>query len=120
MKHCAALALLASMFVWTGVVLGQEAITIKHQKLTGEGESVLVTKSQTTNMKMKIVDGQGKTLNEKSEKTTESQEFKETMLKRDGFKVVKVEREYSKAEFKKGEATEDLGLMGKTVLIELK
>src|SRR5262249_1559958 len=103
MKRCAALALLAGLFVWSGLVLGQEAIAIR-QKQTGEGESLLVNKSETTNTKMKVVDGQGKVLNENSEKTTESQEYKENMLKRDGNKVVKVEREYSKAELKKGEA----------------
>lgn len=120
MKRCAALLWLAGALALAQAAPAPEAITIKF-KYTNEGESVLLAKQDTTSAKAKITDGDGKVLVENNENSTETAEYKETVLKRQEKKPpTKLERAYSKAEKKKGDTIEDLGLKGKTVVIEQK
>src|SRR5437899_3277097 len=108
MKRCGAVVLLAGFVSLAGAAPAPEGITIK-TKWTGEGDSIVVEKSEKQTVKVKLTDGDGKVLFEKSDDTMTVEAYKETVLKRDGKKpATKLERDYSKAEKKTGDMTEDL------------
>ena len=116
MKRCAALAILAGLFVGAGA--GQAQVTIK-LKERGEGEAALVKKNETTSSKVTVADGQGNVVLDQKEVKTEIVEYKETVFKRKpGKAVTKLQREYGKVQSGKDGALEDGALAGKTVLIE--
>jgi hypothetical protein len=118
MKRYVSLAALAGLLVWTGVVLAQEAVTIKFKDKV-EGGVYQVEKTETGTVTTKVTfQGQSK---EDTKKVTEATAFKDTVLKIDDKKhPTKVEREYTKAEKTADGKTEKLPLAGKTVVIEKK
>jgi hypothetical protein len=118
MKRYVSLALLAGLFVWTGLALAQEAVTIKI-KDPAEGDVVQVEKTEkgTINQKVTI---QGMSMEDKK-MVSETSAYKETVLKLDDKKrPSKLEREYTKAEKSMGDKAEKLPYDGKTVVIEKK
>lgn len=115
MKHC---AILASLFLWTGIGQTQDAITIKI-KTEGEGDVILVAKNDTVKGKFKIEDNKGKVLLDQTTNTEEIAEFKATIVKREGTKrATKLEREYTKFQLKDGDDTRDLLERGKHIIVE--
>jgi hypothetical protein len=116
MKWAVALAL----FLGPVAVQAQDAVTIKLRK-AAKGETSLVEKNSTDVSKNKIVDDQGKALQDKEEKKGETYVFRETVLERDGDKPpTKLRRQYEKAQVAVDGKTTELAYQGKTVLIEKK
>ena len=119
MKRHSALVVIAS-FVVVASVLAQEGITIK-LKERGEGEAALIKKKETTTTNVKVTDGKGNLVADKKENKIEVQEYKETIIKRQGSKSpTKLERAYSKVQLTQDDETTDGPPNGKTVLIEKK
>jgi hypothetical protein len=120
MKRCATLILFAGLFAVAQAAPAPETITIKF-RLTNEGDCNLVEKQENRTMKSKFVDADGKVVSEQTTTEVTTTEFKETLLRRvENKRPLKIEREYTRAEAKKGDMTEELGLKGKTVVIEWK
>jgi hypothetical protein len=120
MKRYSALLVVTALFVGAATLPAQEGITIK-LKERGEGEAALIKKKETTNTKVKVTDGKGNVVVDRTETKTELQEYTETILKRqDGKLPTKLERAYSKAQTTQDDKTSDGPLHGKTVLIEKK
>lgn len=123
MKHSLAIVVL-SLFFGPGSVLAQEAITapITVRLMThGDGNIAIVAKEEKMSVIVKIVDAVGKVLADKNESASEIAEYTETIVKRNGVKPAsKLERDYTKAQLKKGAATEDSPLQGKKIVIERK
>ena len=120
MKRCAPFVVFASVLAMAHAAPAPEAITIKF-RWTNEGDCNLVEKQETFTMKSRFVDTDGKVLGETTMTEITTIEFKETLLKRvENKRLLKIEREYARAEIKKGDKTKDLGLKGKTVVIEWK
>jgi predicted Zn finger-like uncharacterized protein len=120
-------------FVWPGFLRGKPgdkrdefaagddvAITIK-LKDSGEGDSILLTKTNNLTSRFKATDAKGKVLVDKNDATTEIKAYKETVLKREGRKPpTKLERAYTKLQVKTDKGSEVSPLQGKTVVIERK
>ncbi len=121
MKRCAALAITAGVFIWTGSVQAQEAINIK-LKERGEGESALVKRNENTSSKVTVTDAAGQVLVDQREIKKAIMEYQETVLKREaGKQPSKLVREYTKAQTgKDDDKLEDTALQGKSVVIEKK
>lgn len=109
----------AGVFALTSAAFAQEAITIK-LRTRAEGDVVAVTKSETVVSKVRVADGKGNVLVDQIDnKGTTTTAYTETMLQREGTKPpTKLQREYSKAQIKKGDDVENLEMQGKTVVIE--
>ena len=119
MKRCAAWAFLSGLFVFTSIALTQQPVTIL-LKDRHEGEPLLITKNDTLIFKIKREDAKGNILFD-DETISELAEYKETILKRDTKNLtLKLEREYIKAQTKKGNKVVNSPLEGKTVIIEKK
>jgi alpha-glucosidase (family GH31 glycosyl hydrolase) len=120
MQHYLSVVLFAGLMALSSAAAEPEAITIKIKE-TVQGDSYNIDATKTNKVMSKLVDAQGKVLMEMNEEATEIMTYKETVLKVEANKKpTKLEREYTKAEVKKAAKTEDLGLAGKTVLIERK
>jgi hypothetical protein len=110
----------AGLLLWSAAAPAQDAITIK-LKRSEQGSVTLVNKSETTTSKVKVEDAQGNAIVDKVENKVVHAAYTETILERDGIKPpTKLERAYTKCQVKDGDETEDLGLAGKTVVIEKK
>jgi hypothetical protein len=120
MKRYLSAVLFAGLLALPTAAADSDAITIKIKENV-EGDSYNIDAAKTSKAMSKVVDAQGKVLMEMNEEVTETATYKETVVKVEkDKKPTKLEREYTKAEVKKGAKTEDLGLAGKTVLIERK
>ena len=119
MKRCAALAILAGLFVGTGVGQAQP-VTIK-LKERGEGEAALVRRNAATTTAVTVTDAMGQVLVDQKQRITEIDEYKETVHKRAaGKSATKLEREYTKVQNGKDDEFTNGPLQGKTVIIEKK
>lgn len=120
MTRNAALAVVAGLFLWSGAAQAQEAITIK-LKTREQGDVILITKNGSVTTKVKVEDGKGNVVVDKSEIKVEVSAYKETVHQRKGTKpATKLEREYTKCQLKTDDDTEVVDLQGKTVIIEKK
>ncbi len=120
MTRCAALAVVAGLFAWTGAAQTQEAITI-NLYTRAQGDAILFTKIVSVITKVKVEDGKGNVIVDKTDIKGEVSAYKETVQQRKGTKpATRLEREYTKCQLKNDDDTEELDLQGKTVIIEKK
>jgi hypothetical protein len=120
MMRYAAVVVFASLLAVAQAAPAPDPITIKF-KSNNEGETVVVSSTITEKHTAKYSDG--KMMLDLAEDTTTVQEYKETVLKRDGMKpATKLEREYTQGHKKdnKKDTTTDFELNGKTVVIDKK
>src|SRR5579885_3110599 len=86
-----------------------------------KGDRARETDEETEVFRLKVIDDQGDTKEEKQEKTVKSHAFKETILEKpDGKRATRLRREYEKARVAKDGKERTLPYEGKTVLIEKK
>lgn len=120
MKRYLSAVVFVGLLALSSAAADSDAIPIKIKE-PAQGESYNVEETKSNKVMSKVVDAQGKTLMEMNENTTITAAYKETVVKAEANKrPTKMERAYTKAEMKKGDKAEDLGLAGKTVVIEKK
>jgi hypothetical protein len=108
---------LGLLLAQAGLRAQDSAYTIK-VKEPGQGETVLVERTEAFANTSKVVDATNKALQDQSNKGVVSATYKETILEQEGKKrPTKLRREYEKAQLKVGDKTVDLTYHGKTVLI---
>ncbi len=114
------LFLVAGLLAGAAPVRVEDAYTIKVKK-NGKGTVTTEDKQEIDNSTLKIVDPNGKVLENKKEQKTVTQAYKETILEKEkGKKATRLRREYTKALVKIGDDDKTLPYEGKTVLIEKK
>jgi hypothetical protein len=103
-----------------GLVCAQAPVTI-NIKDRGAGQTVLVEQTDTTVSNSKLVDHDGKTVQEQKVKVVFAYVYRETYLAREENKApTRIRREYEKAQASCDGETTDLLFHGKTVFIEKK
>ena len=120
MKRCAAVVVFAGLLAVAQGAPAPEPVTIKF-KANGEGETAVVSSTVTLKHTAKYTDG--KMMFDAAEDSTTVQEYRETVLKREGVQpATKLERAYTKGQKKdkKTDTTTDFDMNGKTVVIEKK
>src|SRR5262249_32834739 len=114
------LALVASLLLWAGAAVAEEAYTIK-RKEPAAGDTVQVERTNTLKVVTQLVVKGTKVINE-TDTAVETSAYKETVLERDGAtKPTKLERVYTKAQVTVGgQKPVELAYRDKTVVIEKK
>ena len=120
MQSFRSVAVLCWFLVASGAVRAQEAVVIK-LKARGAGDAIIIKKSDSVTIKLKIEDAKGKVLHDQNETKTVISEFKETVIQRPVKKLpTKLERDYVKMQTTIADKSEISALQGKTVVIEKK
>ncbi len=108
-----------------GLLLAQAALRAQDNAYTikvrepAKGEVVLVERTEEVNSQNKVVDGNGKALQDQINKGVISATYRETILEQEGKKrPTKLRRDYEKAQLKTDGKTVDQAFHGKSVLIE--